>query len=343
MAMSNMVVFDDYVQRTITEVIAQQVDLFNAASNGTITLTTQRNRGDFAHYSQFAEITGLIRRRDVYASGAVNSVALAMLQNASVKVAAGTPPIAFNPSQFTWIQEQPEVAGVVIGEQVAIGQFQDMLNAALKAARAAFVNVGSAAAYNVASQGALTLNGLNRGAQKFGDRAQNIRAWVIHSTPLHDLFDQSLTNTNRLFTFGDVRVIEDGFGRRFIVTDSSSLYGAVTSPDVTDYYTLGLVMPCSRAAPAAPTTAAPAATANAPAAEMFSLTFALPRCVMVEFDLFRPLAEVNLPDLGSWFGFPGVPAIIFPLREMAELKKAPPFRWNCFLFSDYGRRRRQCS
>ena len=240
MAMSNMVVFDDYVQRTITEVIAQQVDLFNAASNGTITLTTQRNRGDFVHYSQFAEITGLIRRRDVYASGAVNPVALSMLQNASVKVAAGTPPIAFNPSQFTWIQEQPEVAGVVIGEQVAIGQFQDMLNAGLKAARAAFVNA-STPAYNVPSQAALTLNGLNRGAQKFGDRAQNIRAWVIHSTPLHDLFDQTLTNTNRLFTFGDVRILEDGFGRRFIVTDSSSLYGAVTSPDVTDYYTLGLV------------------------------------------------------------------------------------------------------
>lgn len=241
MALSNMVVFDDYVQRTITEVIAQQVDLFNAASNGTITLTTQRNRGDFAHYSQFAEITGLIRRRDVYASGAVSPVALSMLQNASVKVAAGTPPIAFNPSQFTWIQEQPEVAGVVIGEQVAIGQFQDMLNAGLKAARAAFVNVGSAAEYQITSQGAMTLNGLNRGAQKFGDRAQNIRAWVIHSTPLHDLFDQSLANTNRLFTFGDVRIMEDGFGRRFIVTDSSSLYGAVTSPDVTDYYTLGLV------------------------------------------------------------------------------------------------------
>lgn len=241
MAMSNMVVFDDYVQRTITEVIAQQVDLFNAASGGTITLTTNRNRGDFAHYSQFAEIAGLIRRRDVYASGAVGSVALSMLQNASVKVAAGTPPIAFNPSQFTWIQEQPEVAGVVIGEQVAIGQFQDMLNAGLKAARAAMVNVGASASYNVPSQGSLTLNALNRGAQKFGDRAQNIRAWVMHSTPLHDLFDQSLTNTNRLFTFGDVRVLEDGFGRRFIVTDSSSLYGAVTSPDVTDYYTLGLV------------------------------------------------------------------------------------------------------
>lgn len=241
MAMSDMVVFDDFVQRTITEVIAQQVDLFNASSNGTITLTTKRNRGDFAHYSQFAEIAGLIRRRDVYASGAVSPVALAMLQNASVKVAAGTPPIAFNPSQFTWIQEQPEVAGVVIGEQVAVGQFQDMLNTGIKAARAAIVNVGTSVNYTVPSQGATTLNALNRGAQKFGDRATNIRAWVMHSTPLHDLYDQALTNTAQLFRFGDVRIIEDGFGRRFIVTDSPSLYGAVSSPDVTDYYSLGLV------------------------------------------------------------------------------------------------------
>lgn len=241
MALSNMVVFDDFVQRTITEVIAQQVDLFNASSNGTITLTTKRNRGDFAHYSQFAEIAGLIRRRDVYASGAVSPVALSMLRNASVKVAAGTPPIAFNPSQFTWIQESPEVAGVVIGEQVALGQFQDMLNTGIKAARAAIVQQGATVNFNVSSNGSLTLNGLNRGAQKFGDRAVNIRAWIMHSTPLHDLYDQALTNTAQLFRFGDVRIIEDGFGRRFIVTDSPSLFGAVTSPDVTDYYSLGLV------------------------------------------------------------------------------------------------------
>jgi len=241
MAMSNMVVFDDYVQQTITEVIAQQVDLFNAASAGTIVLTTKRNRGDFVHYSQFAEISNLIRRRDVYASGAVSPVPLSMLQNASVKVAAGTPPITFNPSQFTWIQEQPELAGVVIGEQVAVGQFQDMLNAALRSARAAMVNLGVTVEYDVPSQGALTLNALNRGAQKFGDRSQSIRAWAMHSTPLHDLYDQSLTNTARLFVFGDVQVREDGFGRRFIVTDSPSLFGPVTSPDVTDFYTLGLV------------------------------------------------------------------------------------------------------
>lgn len=241
MAMSDMVVFNDFVQQTITEVIAQKVDLFNAASRNTIILRTKRNRGDFALRSQFAEISSLIRRRDVYASGSVSPQVLAMLQEAAVKVAAGTPPISFNPSQFTWIQENPEVAGVVIGEQVAKGQFQDMLNTAMKALRAAMVNVGATVEYDVPAAASLTLNALNRGAQKFGDNAQAIRAWAMHSTPLHDLYDAALTNSNELFVFGDVQVRQDGFGRVFIVTDSPSLYGAITSPDVTDYYTIGLV------------------------------------------------------------------------------------------------------
>ncbi len=241
MAMSNMVVFNDFLQQTITEVIAQQVDLFNAASRNAIVLRTKRNNGDFALRSQFSEIAGLIRRRDVYASGTVNAVALAMLQEASVKVAAGTVPVAFNPSQFTWIQESPEVAGVVIGEQVAKGQFGDMLNTAIKALRAGIVNVGATTNYTMPTQGTLTLNGLNHGAALFGDAAESIRAWVMHSKPLHDLYDAALTNSAQLFTFGTVQVREDAFGRVFVVTDSPSLYGAVSSPDVTDYYSLGLV------------------------------------------------------------------------------------------------------
>ncbi len=239
MAMSNMVVFDDFLYRTITETIAQQTDLFNAASNGAITLRTQANVGDFSKTASFSEISGLMRRRDVYSSGAVGPVALAMMQEASVKVAGGTVPIAWNPSQFSWIQQNQELAGVVIGEQVAKGIFADYLNSGLKAARAAMVNQGSVE-YIVPSQGTLTLNGLNRGAQKFGDAAPMIRAWVMHSTPLHDLYDAALTNTAQLFSFGTVQVREDGFGRRFVVTDSPSLYGAVSSPDVTDYYTIGL-------------------------------------------------------------------------------------------------------
>ena len=82
---------------------------------------------------------------------------------------------------------------------------------------------------------------MNRGAQKFGDRAQEIRAWAMHSTPQFDIYDKALTNSNQLFQFGTVQVREDGFGRRFIISDSPSLSITSGSPAVTDYYTLGLV------------------------------------------------------------------------------------------------------
>jgi len=241
MALTDMKVFNDYLYQAITETEDQQVALFNEASSGTITLTTKRNVGDYAQKASFKAISGLIRRRNSYGTGNVDPVVLAMLQNSAVKIAGGTPPISFEPQQFTWIQQNPELAAVIIGEQVAQGRMQDMLNSGLGAARAAFVNVGAAALYTVPSNGKTTLNALNRGAQLFGDRSQALAAWVMHSTPQHDIFDQALTNTTQLFSFGTVQVREDGFGRRYVVTDSPALAITSGSPAVTNYYTLGLV------------------------------------------------------------------------------------------------------
>lgn len=240
MTIANMAVFNDFAYMSLTETLAQQVQLFNAASQGTISLRTKANVGDYSHIAKFAEIANLMRRRDIYTTGSIASTPLAQMTETSVKVAGGTAEILFDPSQFTWIQQNPEIAGVVIGEQVAKGMFADYLNTGLRAMRAATVNVGATASYVVPSQGKLTLQGLNRGAQLFGDTAQAIRAWAMHSTPLHDLYDQALTNSSQLFVYGNVQVRQDGFGRVFVVTDSPSLYGAVSSPDVTDYYTLGI-------------------------------------------------------------------------------------------------------
>lgn len=241
MALTDMKVFNDFVYDSATEVVDQEVQKFNAASQGTITLTSKRNVGDYAMKASFGVISGLTRRRDSYGSGDVGAVALAMLQNNSVKVAGGTPPIKFEPQQFTWIQQKPELAAVVIGTQVAKAMLQDQLNAAIGAASAAVRNVGADVTYSVPSSGALTLNALNWGAAKFGDRSQAIKAWVMHSKPLHDLYDNALTNSNSLFEFGTVQVRQDGFGRVFIVTDSPSLAPHIVSPDVTDYVSLGLV------------------------------------------------------------------------------------------------------
>lgn len=241
MALSDMKVFNDFVYMTVSEVVDQEVQKFNAASQGTITLTSKRNTGDYAMEASFAAISGLVRRRNAYGSGSVNAVALSMIQNNSVKVAGGTPPIKWEPQQLSWIQQSPEKAGVVIGTQLAKAVLQDQLNSALGAAASAVRNVGSDVTYTVPSKGTLTLNGLNFGAAKFGDRSQGIKAWVMHSKPLFDLYDAALTNSNRLFEFGTVQVRQDGMGRVLIVTDSPNLAQHIVSPDVYDYVTLGLV------------------------------------------------------------------------------------------------------
>lgn len=240
MALSTMQVFDDFLYGTMNEVLMQQTEAFNAASNNCIILRQKDNTGDFRKEAGYSLIASLMRRRDVYASGAVSPVAISQFTEAAVKIAGAAGPVAFNPSQFTWINKSPDEAGIVIGKQVAKGLFADYLNTAIKAVRAAIVNVGATTNYTVLSQGTLTLAAMNEGARLFGDSAQDIRCWVMHSSPLHDLYALALTNTATLFTFGTVQVREDGFGRRFVVTDSPSLYGAVSSPDVTDYYTLGL-------------------------------------------------------------------------------------------------------
>ena len=70
------------------------------------------------------------------------------------------------------------------------------------------------------------------------DRAGSLRAWLLHSTVLHSLYDNALTNAEQLFSFGTVNVMRDAFGRLFVVTDSDALINPGASPT---YNTLGLV------------------------------------------------------------------------------------------------------
>lgn len=236
MALSNMKVFNDFLYRSYTETIQQQVRLFNAASRNTLTLTTAANVGDYSREAFYGAISGLVRRRDSYGSDPVNAVNLAQLQKNSIKVAGGTPPIAWEPQQFSWIQRNQEEAGVVIGVQLAEGMFGDYLNTAIRCLVAAIDN--NSLTYN-GTGGNLALTSLVSGAAQFGDRAQRLRAWIVHSKPMHDLYSAAVTNSNTLFEFGTVNVVQDGFGRVLIMTDSDALIDTNNSPDT--YFTVGLV------------------------------------------------------------------------------------------------------
>lgn len=241
MALSDLAVFSEYSYAAMTETIAQQIDLFNAASRNTIALAAAAHQGDYSERAFYAKISGLVRRRDAYGSGSVASKKLSHLVDTMVKVAAGTPPVELDPGQFKWIQQNPEVAGAAMGQQLAQDMMADMLNLGIGACYAALSNV-SAVIYDATGQTPDTLTPLhlNKGAQKFGDRSADIAAWIVHSTPMHDFYSNGIANAAQLFTYGTINVISDPFGRVFVVTDSPSLVNPDgANPDI--YHTLGLV------------------------------------------------------------------------------------------------------
>lgn len=240
MALGDLEVFNQYTYESLTETIAQQVELFNEAAQGTIVLRQAANQGDYKDTAFWKNITGLVRRRNAYGSGSVNAKDLEHLLDTSVKVASGTPPVNMPPSQFTWIQRSPEEAGIVIGEQLAKAMLQDMLNTGILAAYAAMVQTTAILFDNTGqSPDTLTYTALQKGAAKFGDRSDAISAWVTHSTPFHNLMTSNLANSGSLFTFGTVNVKSDPFGRPFIISDTPSLIDTVANPDT--YHVLGLV------------------------------------------------------------------------------------------------------
>lgn len=239
MALSDLAVFSEYAYDAMTEVTRQQLDLFNAASRGAIVLSSAAHQGDYSETAFYAKISGLVKRRNAYGSGAVASKKLQHLVDTMVKVAAGTPPVELNPGQFKWIQQNPEVAGAAMGQQLAKDMLADMLNISITATRVALGQVANVL-YVGTGDTVNTLDApkLNKGAAKFGDQSSNIAVWVTHGKAMHDYFGNALLNATNLFKYETVNVIADPFGRVFVVTDAPGLIVAGT-PDT--YYTLGLV------------------------------------------------------------------------------------------------------
>ncbi len=69
MALSQLQVFQEEVQTTMTEVQDQAIDKFNGAVNGGIILTSKAHEGDFSSTAIWAKIAGLVKRRNPYGTG----------------------------------------------------------------------------------------------------------------------------------------------------------------------------------------------------------------------------------------------------------------------------------
>lgn len=237
MALSDSIVFNQYMQPAIIETLAQMVEKFNGASRNSIRLTADGFDGDYLQESFWQSLHTAQRRVDRYASnGSASATDLTGLQHNSVKVAGGFGPIRFEPSQLTWLQK-PTAEGVeVISRNFAEAMMQDMLNSAIAALVAAIEAQGSDTTYDTGT-GPISLRDLNQARKKFGDHGQNIVANVMSGASFYDLIDQSLANAERLFSAQNVQVV-DILGTAFVVTDAPALTETGTGADVK---ALGLV------------------------------------------------------------------------------------------------------
>lgn len=241
MALSDLAVFSEQTQTIVTEIVDQQINLFNEASRGAIVMRQADHAGDFSDVAFYGKISGLVRRRNPYATGAQAHKALAQIIDTMVKVAGGTPPIDIDPNFWNWIARDPAEAAAVISRQLALDMMQDMLNAGAACAFAALSGNPDVQATNVGETiETLDMVGMQNAKSKFGDAATNIVAWLVHSTPMFGFWNNSITGNNGnqfLFRYETLNIVADPWGTVYIVSDIPAL---VTPGTPNTYSTLGL-------------------------------------------------------------------------------------------------------
>lgn len=241
---SDFKIYDEYFHTRVNEVLAQNGNAFNAASNGALRLTTQSLRGQYAYSSFFANLgAGLAARRDVTSVSSQDDTPMTQDEIVTVKLNRKLIPVTQTRDSFRKIFgqfSQTEFTGLV-AEQSANAMQLEMLNSSLASVAAALKQ--QSASYVVeASLGAISTNTLVTALAAMGDQAGRIVCWVMHSKPFYDLVkNQIAANITGVSNFNVAQATPVTLNRPVIVTDSSSLISNPISPDVNNYYTLALV------------------------------------------------------------------------------------------------------
>lgn len=245
---SDMKIYEDQFFSGMAEVLQQNVDAFNASSQGAITLTTEYMRGNFDQQSFFQKPAGLIGHRDPTSMAGLTDLALTQGEFKGVKVNKRIGPVSNSFDSFKKIGSSIDEMSFILGQQTAPDIQAQYLTSAISALTGTFkvAGVASNLVYSALSDSTKTLNhlALVKTLAKFGDAAQNIKLWVMHSKNYYDLVGQAITDKLLEVTAGTIYGGSPGtLGRPVLVTDVDALFSnnATTSTTADDFYwVLGL-------------------------------------------------------------------------------------------------------
>ena len=239
---SDFKIYEDQFYGSYNDVIAQNIDAFNASSRGAIQMVTSEHVGNFRKEAYMAQIANIITRRDITSTADVTDDELTSDETIDPKIARRHQ-VANTFDSMKKIGITPDEFASYVGEQAGAAKLQDMLDTALlcgvttmRKQAASFFNRGSNAANT------MRYTYLTQGLQKFGDRQSDIILWVFHSKSFTDLVE---TNISSLQNTTALPLVQDGItgtlNRPYLITDSLSLINTDGVTSGTDsYYTLGL-------------------------------------------------------------------------------------------------------
>ena len=229
MALSNMQVYNTEIQTATIEMVDQMVANIAGSSRGAIQLTSMRNMGDYAKVAMWQNLASARRRVDRNAANSSQAATtLIQIENVGVKVAGGFGPVLLEPSQITWLQEDPATAIAAISRYFAEALVQDQLNTGILSAVAAINN--QAALVNDVTTAKISQTAINGSHAKFSDMSQMLVCDVMNGTTYHNLVAQGLANSNELFRAENVTIV-DILGKAVVITDAPALLDLATTPD----------------------------------------------------------------------------------------------------------------
>lgn len=240
---SDMVLYNAEFHTGIAEGVAQNLDALNAGAQGTIVIVPNEHRGDYKKESFWKKQT-LIGRRDDTSSSAATAITMDQDETVSVKVKRRAGPVDITYDSLANVESSTAEAARLFGKNLGEQKMEDMLNTGILALEAALEGAASSIGLSITAESTKTVNpdALNRVIAKFGDRANRLRAWVMHSKPNFDvvgnLISSAVTGLTDLVTIqGAIPAL---LGRSAVVSDVPALHDANGSATDT-YNTLCLV------------------------------------------------------------------------------------------------------
>jgi hypothetical protein len=226
----SLTVFQKKLVTAVQQMIPDNLNVFNAASNGALVVGTGEVLKDVIEQMSVGLIANLVTDRNAYApvgSPAEAKVLARMLTN-SVNVSAKVGPVAITKAMMAKIETNVGNVAAEIAAQATQAILLRYLQSGIGAGATA-IGTNAAANYTqparvdgVGGRTYPTLADFPLAASKFGDQAGLIKSWFMDGVTWAEFIAyQAIPSAEQVFAIGDLQVMGDGLGRRFVISDAA--------------------------------------------------------------------------------------------------------------------------